>query len=262
VLPRKMSEEIQALQKRLNELLEIEKNNKFKKQHYLSGNMETGTIPFTNDTFQFVCKKETNITEYILFSSSEHFKKDTTNPIDDIRDLLKSFDYSIDGPSNLINYISLYPIYQNQDVNYYNSYLVDKLSIPYMNNYSSEQFETTKKKYSKVMDILKTKDWEITYENRGSLRRYHRVFKIEFKNKYKIEPQVSFYIKPYTDMFQYKIVYITLQYAIVEASIIKENYCNPSGEFNTSYYTEHKIKREVNKDQIHTLHWQATGIIE
>ena len=256
-----MSEEIQALQKRLNELLEIEKNNKFKKQHYVSGNMETGTVPFTNDTFQFICEKNANRIEYILFSVAHHFKKSPKNPIDEINSLLRSFNNMMACSSEPIKNISLYPIYPNQDINYYNSYLFDKHSIANINDYTPEALETTKKNFSKVMDILKTKDWEITYENRGSLPRYHRVFKIEFKNKYKIEPQVSFYIKPYTDMFQYKIIYITLQYAIVEASIIKENYV-VDGEFNTSYYTEHKIKREVNKDQIHTLHWQATGIIE
>ncbi len=242
---------------------EIEKNKKLKREHYLSGNMETGTTPFTNDTFQFICKKEINRTEYILISDEEHFKKDPTNPIDDINKLLESLGCHTNNCLCPTNYVSLYPIYPNQDVNYYNSYLVDKLSIPYMNNYSPEQFEITKKKYSKVMDILKTKDWEITYKSLGiSIRRFHRVFKIEFKNKYKIEPQISFYIKPYTDMFQYKIVYITLQYAIVEASIIKENYIGPSGEYSTNYYTEFNEKREVRNNQKHTLHWQATGIIE
>ena len=243
----KIEQEIIALQIKLNELKEEEKKIKLTK-HYVSGNMEAGIIPFTNDVFQFICNKTENRTEYILCSVSHYFKI-SPNPIDEINNLLEKYLTPID-------YISLYPEYLTQDVNYYNSYLIDKLSIPYF------VAEACKNKYSEVMDILRTKDWEITYTPLGkSIRRFHRVFKIEFKNKYKIEPQVSFYVKPYTDMFQYKIVYMTLKYAIVEVSIIKENYII-DGEFNTVYYTEHEQKREVRKDQKHTLHWQVSGIIE
>jgi hypothetical protein len=246
----------------LNELNDLKKKAKLTHKHYISGNMETGIIPFTNDVFQF----QYNNTEYILFSVSHHFKTLSTeqNPIDEINNILKSFNYSINGINEIydpIKNISLYPEYDTQDVNYYNSYLFDRHSFRNIHLIKPEMRATMKKNYSQIMDILKTKDWEITYHTRGSKRRYHRVFKIEFKNKYKIEPHVLFYVKPYTDMFQYKIVYITLKYAIVEVSIIKENSII-NGEYHATYYTEYEQKREVKQDQIHTLHWQVTGILD
>lgn len=255
----KIEHEIDTLQKKLDELKEEERKTKFAKKHYISGNMETGTIPFTNDVFKF----HSNTIEYILFSESYHFKTlpAEENPIDEINNILLSINYGISDSSEPIKYISLYSEYDTQDVNYYNSYLFDKRAIMYTNILTNEMLKTMKQNLSKIMDILKTKDWEITYHTRGSKRRYHRVFKVEFKNKYKIEPHVLFYVKPYTDMFQYKIVYITLTYAIVEVSIIKENSII-NGEYHTTYYTEYEQKREVKQDQIHTLHWQVTGILD
>ncbi len=254
-----IEEQIKSLQDKLNELNDLKKKAKLTQKNYISGNMEVGTIPFTNDVFKFY----SNTIEYILVSESHHFKTLPTeeNPIDEINNILLNINYGITDSSEPIKYISLYSKYDTQPVNYYNSYLFDKRAIMYTNILTNEMLKTMKNNLSKIMDILKTKDWEITYHTRGSKRRYHRVFKVEFQNKYKIEPQISFYVKPYTDMFQYKIVYITLKYAIVEVSIIKENSII-NREYHTTYYTEHEQKREVKQDQIHTLHWQVTGILD